>query len=215
VFASRSGKDFLNSSRKWPAISHTQVIRCHDVLLKVLILNFKRRLMISLSYLCLCVAPWFLKGRSQVQLLLIFTSTAILSFGSRRDPWQNLYSFARPFTGLEMGSPLRRKEELLCEFLGMLHICYTVISHWCTRTPERLTAKLLLVFASTVMLGSESRGTHGLILPSGGSGSLPDLLLKDESCHVYTTSSPTARKTPAATVPLLFPYLFTFVSSVI
>jgi hypothetical protein len=37
---------------------------------------------------------------------------------------------------------------------------------------DLLTAKLLLALASTVILGSESRGTHDHILLSGGSGSL-------------------------------------------
>jgi hypothetical protein len=36
----------------------------------------------------------------------------------------------------------------------------------------RLTAKFLLTLASTVILGSESHGTHGLILLFDGSGSL-------------------------------------------
>jgi hypothetical protein len=38
-------------------------------------------------------------------------------------------------------------------------------------------SKLLLVLASTVILGSESHGTHGHILKSDGSGSLQTSLL--------------------------------------
>jgi hypothetical protein len=37
-----------------------------------------------------------------------------------------------------------------------------------------LTAKLLLALSSTVVLGSESDGTHDQILISDGSKSLPD-----------------------------------------
>jgi hypothetical protein len=40
---------------------------------------------------------------------------------------------------------------------------------------ERLTAKLLLALASTVILGSESHRTHDHILLSDGSGSLQSL----------------------------------------
>jgi hypothetical protein len=42
------------------------------------------------------------------------------------------------------------------------------------QTVEWLAAKLLMVLASRVILGSESHGTHDHILPSGSSGSLPD-----------------------------------------
>jgi hypothetical protein len=43
-----------------------------------------------------------------------------------------------------------------------------------------LTAKLLLAFASSVILGSESQGAHGLILLSVGYGSI-------QSCRYVCT----------------------------
>jgi uncharacterized membrane protein YkvI len=44
--------------------------------------------------------------------------------------------------------------------------------NWWKESAVYLTAKLLLALASTVILGSESHGTHDLILLSDGSGSL-------------------------------------------
>jgi hypothetical protein len=44
----------------------------------------------------------------------------------------------------------------------------------CCTAVLSLTAKFLLAFASTVILDSESRGTHDLTLRSGGSGTVLD-----------------------------------------
>jgi hypothetical protein len=46
------------------------------------------------------------------------------------------------------------------------------------------SSKLLLLLASTVVLGSESHGTHGHILHPGGSGSLQTSLLHSITIYV-------------------------------
>jgi hypothetical protein len=54
---------------------------------------------------------------------------------------------------------------------------------------ERQAAKLLLAFASTVILGSESHGSHDLILLSGGSGSLQATLALTVLAKASSSSS--------------------------
>jgi hypothetical protein len=63
-----------------------------------------------------------------------------------------------------------------------------------------LTAKLLLGLASTVILDSESHGTHGHILLSEGSGSLQPLTWNRNGYLMFLASSKylvrTSQKTP-------------------
>jgi hypothetical protein len=51
------------------------------------------------------------------------------------------------------------------------------LTNWLYSVSCNLTTKLLVALASTMILGSESHGTHGHILLSDGSGSLQDGLL--------------------------------------
>jgi hypothetical protein len=67
-------------------------------------------------------------------------------------------------------------EDSVTSHTGMFYTLFTfsptlsfLVSDWQT---DWLNAKFLLALANTVILGSESRGTHDNILPSDGSGSL-------------------------------------------
>jgi hypothetical protein len=66
---------------------------------------------------------------------------------------------------------------------GLMTILYCLITPGVVQLFPTLvlTAKLLLALASTVILGSESHGTHDYILLSDGSGSL-----QNNSCPVPT-----------------------------
>jgi hypothetical protein len=89
-------------------------------------------------------------------------STVNLGFESRRNPLP--YFCSLQDLCFEMGGPLRREEG--SDYYWPLPFYW---SYW-------LTAKFLLVFASTVILRSESHGTQDHILLYDGSGSLENSL---------------------------------------
>jgi hypothetical protein len=68
------------------------------------------------------------------------------------------------------------------------------------------SGKLLLVLASTVILGSESCGSHDHILLSHDSGSQEIPNSWAETCPLYIISGQTTEKTLPPTVPLLLAY---------
>jgi hypothetical protein len=60
----------------------------------------------------------------------------------------------------------------------------TATTHLQLKTTELLIPKLLLALTSTVILGSELRGTHYHILLSDGSGSLQTTTVLDGSHYI-------------------------------
>jgi hypothetical protein len=82
------------------------------------------------------------------KMLLAFTSTGNLGFVSHQELCPNLYSF-KIFTCLEVGPPLPRQKWF--DYYSLSDGCWFWASH---------SGKLLLAFASMVILGSGPCRTH-------------------------------------------------------
>jgi hypothetical protein len=90
------------------------------------------------------------------KMLLAFTRTGNLGFVSCQELCPNLYSF-QTFTCLEMRPPLRRQKWF--DYYSLSDGCWFWVSH---------SSKLLLAFASMIILGSGPCRTHGhIFLPHG------------------------------------------------
>jgi hypothetical protein len=115
---------------------------------------------LSRAVICCWPSPQTMEpdiGRSVGKLMLALASTVSLGFGSYRDPWPNFCSF-QDFTCFQMGPAPRREEGLT--IIGYSPLLGVTLGFG----PVHRSSKFLSALASSVILGSESRGTFSLVI---------------------------------------------------